>query len=104
MNTVEGQPVRCEVLNGHALPADAGNADDVCAVIKAAVSSLAPAANYSVEVRVLSPTSLAATVRLEAGQILPEQKLTISDRQLNRSAIQRFARTIGKQIAEASQK
>ena len=104
MGSANVQHKRCEVLNSQALPADAGNADEICAAIETAAGSLAPGAGYSVEVRVVSASSLAATVRLAAGEVLPERKLAISDRKLNRSAIQRFAQSIGQQIALASQK
>ena len=104
MSSAEDQSKRCVVRNGEALPVDAGSADEICAAIEAAASSLAPAADYTVEVRVLSSSSLAATVRLATGQVLPERKLAISDRTLNRSAVRHFAKGIGEQIARAGQR
>lgn len=103
MSSADIRPARCQLVGDRKLPADAGSGDEICAVIERVAATLAPSASYSVEVRVLSPSSMAATVRLATGQTLPEQKMAISDRKLNRGSIQRFARAIGTQIAQASQ-
>ena len=55
---------RCQVIGGEKLPAEAGSADEICAAILAAADSRGAGTSYSVEVRVLSPSSMAATVQL----------------------------------------
>jgi hypothetical protein len=93
---------RCEVVGAELLPAEAGGADAICAAIRAAAESQAPGVSFSVEVRVQSASSLAATVRLADGRTLAEQKMAVSDRQLNRGSIDRFAAAIAAEIGRTS--
>ena len=83
------------------MPADVGGPDAICAAIQAAAQKEAPGASFSVEVRVLSASSLAAIVRLADGRTLPEQKMAVSDRQLGRGSIDRFAAAIAAEIGRA---
>lgn len=102
MSHSASRPDRCQVIGGDKLPAEIGGARQICAAIEAAAASRAPEAGYSVEVRVLSDYMLSARVRMADGRALPEQKLAVSDRKLNRRSIDRFAITIGEAIAGAS--
>lgn len=96
-----GKPAVCRVIDGDKLPSDIGGPQALCAVIEAAIREKAPGTPYAVELRVLSAHSLAADVRLGNGQTLPEQKMAVSDRQLNRGSIERFAAAIASEIAKA---
>ena len=100
--TQSGSPDRCQVIGAEKLPAETGGARQVCAAIEAAAATRAPGSGYSVEVRVLSDSMLAARVRMADGQSLPEQKMAVSDRKLSRSSIDRFAIAIGEAIGRAS--
>ncbi|MEA3058271.1 MAG: hypothetical protein QOF34_1086, partial [Sphingomonadales bacterium] len=58
-----GQAQRpCRVSGADKLPAQAGGADAICAAIERAVAAGAPNVRYSADVRVLSKSSLAATL------------------------------------------
>ena len=94
-------PQRCVVVDAGKLPAEAGDAKSLCAAIEAAAERQAPGARYSVEVRVLSPASIAANVRLSDGKMLPEQRIAVSDGQLKRRSIDRFAEALAAVIAGA---
>ena len=92
---------QCSVSSAGKLPPAAGGAEAICAAIEKAVASAAPGADYRVEVRVLSPSSLAATIRTGDGRALPEQKMAVSDAALTKVSIERFARALGAQLASA---
>lgn len=92
----EAKPVACRVVDGDKLPAASGGADALCAAIEKAAQ-----ARFSVEVRVLSPSALAAAVTMADGRSLPEQKLVVSDRALTTSSFDRFARSIASEVARA---
>ena len=103
MNSPDHGP-HCQVTGEELLPAEAGGADAICASIRAAAQKQAPGVSFSVEVRVQSASSLAATVRLGDGRALAEQKMAVSDRQLNRGSIDRFAAAIAAEINRASKR
>jgi hypothetical protein len=91
----------CRIVSGAKLPAESGGERQLCAAIDAAAREVAPGTPFTVEVRVLSASSLAAIVTLQDGRKLPEQKLAVSDRKLNRESIERFAAAIAKAAADA---
>ena len=95
------RPAHCRVFGGEKLPAEIGGPQALCATIEAAVRQRLPSTSFAVEVRVLSDSSLAATVKLRNGRTLPEQRMAVSDRKLNRGSVLRFASAIASQIAEA---
>ena len=101
MGQAEMKPTACRVAGGAKLPAETGGERQLCAAIDAAARERASAVPFTVEVRVLSASSLAATVTLKDGRKLPEQKLAVSDRQLNRQSIERFAAAIARAAADA---
>jgi len=92
----------CTVDGSELLPAAAGGADSICAAIGEAARSRAPGISFTVEVRVLSASALTAVVRLSDGRTLPEQKMAVSDRQLNPASIERFAAAIAAEIGKAA--
>jgi hypothetical protein len=92
---------RCRVIGGEKLPADVGGSQSLCDAIEAAAASRAPGAEFTAEIEVVSPSSLSANVRLGNGTLLPKQELSVSDRQLNRSSIGRFASAIADVIGQA---
>ena len=97
------KPAReCRVENANKLPSDIGGERGICAAIEHAVVAEVAGADYSVDVRILSPNVIAATVTLADGRILPEQKMAISDSQMRKSAIDRFAKSLAVKITEAN--
>ena len=89
----------CRVVGGEKLPAELGGAAGLCAAVEKAIREKAPEARYFVELRVVSNHTLAASIKLGDGRALPERKMSISDRQFNRGAIDRFADSIASEIA-----
>ena len=94
MNSPSSKQVDCSVIGGDKLPAETGGPDAVCAAIARAAATDAPASRFSVEVRVLGSSSLAATLKTADGTTLPEQKFAISDRSLTKGSIERFAKAL----------
>lgn len=92
---------RCRVLGGEKLPAAIGGEEQICAAIEAAAAGV-PGEAYSVEVLVRSDYMLSAQVRMADGRSLPELKLAVSDRQLTRRSIERFATSVGEAIRRAA--
>jgi hypothetical protein len=90
----------CRVTGAGKLPAEAGGAAAICAAVERAVAAQAPNLRYSVEVRVLSRTALAANLET-AGRKLPELGFSISDRELNPRAIGQFADSVAAALAGA---
>jgi hypothetical protein len=103
MNSPSNEP-RCVVEHGDRLPPETGGAAALCAAIMKAAGERAGRLPATVDVRVLSPSSLSATVKLADGRVLPEQNMAVSDRQLNRQSIDRFAAAIAADIAKAGQR
>ena len=91
--------LRCQIVGGEKLPAASGGSKAVCAEIERAVADLAPRAHYSVEVKVISKSRLAAILVVN-GRRLPEQNFAIMDSDLNAGAIQRFARSLAAEVAK----
>ena len=92
---------RCAVVGGDKLPAESGGADALCNAIRNALAKEAPKARVTVEVRVLTPSTLATMLVVE-GRALPEQKFAVMDRNLNPRSIERFAQSIATKVAEAA--
>lgn len=100
MKTSSSEPL-CRVVGGNKLPAGSGGEQGVCAAVEQAVAAEAPQTGASIEVRVLSASSLAATITTADGRTLPEQRMATMDRTLTEASIQRFARTIAAELAKA---
>jgi hypothetical protein len=97
MNPPSANPAACRVIGGAKLPSESGGADALCAAIEQAAGTA-----FQVEVRVLSPSSLAASVTTADGRRLPEQRVEVSDRQLSKASFERFARSIASEVARTS--
>ena len=98
VSTSDGDPVSCTVVDGGKLPAGSGGAEAICGAIRQEAEAQAPGVSFSVEVRVLSPSQLAAIVTTAAGRRLPEMRLVTADREIAKSSLERFARSIIAQI------
>ena len=97
----QATPGRCHVVGGEKLPPAIGGGNAICVEIGRAVATVAPAARYSAEVRVVSSSRLAAVLKVD-GRLLPEQNFAIMDSELNAGAIQRFARSLAAEIKKAA--
>lgn len=91
----------CRISGAAKLPAEIGGSKALCAAIDAAARRHAPGARFTVDVRVMSPSMLAAVVTLSNGRKLAEQKIAVSDGALKRRSIERFADAIALQVAAA---
>jgi hypothetical protein len=91
----------CHVIGGEKLPAASGGSRALCAEVERAIARLAPTVQYRAEIKVLSPSRLAAGLVVN-GRDLPEQKFAIMDSDLNPGAIQRFAHSLATEIAKAA--
>lgn len=92
---------QCRVDGAEKALASVGGAEALCNAIAAAARAKAPGASFSVEVRALSTYSLAAKIRLADGRDLPEQRMAVNDRRIDRGSIERFAAAIADQIASS---
>lgn len=103
MNSPNKQLVDCHVVGSGLLPADAGGADGLCKAIRDAAADQAPGKRFAVEVRVLGRSMIAATITKADGTKLPEQKMAVSDSELNRSSLERFASALAGLVASSDQ-
>ena len=103
MSTSEQPQGPCRVTGAEKLPAEAGGAGAICAAVERAVAAQAPNVRYSVEVRVLSRTALAANLET-GGRSLPELRFSVSDRELNPLAIGHFADSVADALAAARER
>jgi hypothetical protein len=101
MNTKSHLTSHCHIMGDHMLPSSVGGGAAVCTEIEQAVVSVAPNVAYTAEVTVLSPSRLAAALVVN-GRPLPEQRFAITDRELNRGAIERFAHALAIEVAKAA--
>lgn len=101
MNSPSPQLVDCRVVGGDKLPASSGGTDALCAAIARAAAAEAPASRFSVEVRVLGHSSLAATLTTADGTSLPEHRFAVSDRSLTKGSIDRFAKALVGELVRA---
>ena len=99
--TQANSPDRCRVNGEELLPAEVGGPQALCGAIEAAADSRAPGIAFTVEIQVMSASSLSADVKLGDGTSLPKQKLSDSDRALNKSSVGRFASAIADAIVAA---
>lgn len=96
--TGAGQSASCQVIDGRKLPADSGGEKALCDAVSAAIQTHAPGQGYSVEIRVLGPSRLAASV-VKDGKVVAEPKMASSDKDLSGRSFRRFADAI---VAELS--
>ena len=100
MNSPAPAAGECRVIGEGKLPPEIGGADALCAVIRQAVSASAPGVAFTLDVKVLSDSMLAATVTTADGRKLPEMRHAVMDRTLTRSSVERFGRALGAQLAQ----
>lgn len=91
-------PGECRLVGGENLPSGV-DPDSICASITHAMTERAPAAHYSVEVRVLSKSRLSAALVVN-GHALPGQNLAVSDGVIGPAQIRRFAETLAAVAAQ----
>jgi hypothetical protein len=96
-----GPSGRCRIVAGEKLPARLGGGSALCAEVERAIAKVAPNARYSAEVKVISPSRLAAAVIVN-GRMLPEQKFAAMDRELDPASIQRFAQALAAEVAKVA--
>lgn len=101
MDTPAAQSEHCQVVNAGKLPAASGGATALCGAIERAVAKRAPGAEFSVRVRVLSPSRLTASVAAK-GRVLPEQSFASMDRDVDGRSFERFADAIAAQVAQSA--
>ena len=89
----------CYIAGGEKLPTSSGGSAAVCAEIERAVAAAAGTAHFRIDVKVLSKSRLAAGLVVN-GRTLPEQNFAIMDSDLNAGAIQRFAASLARIVAE----
>jgi hypothetical protein len=100
MASPSGQSTTCRIVDGGKLPDGSGGAAALCSAIERAAAAKAPGVAYTVEVRVLSSSRLAATVT-SGGRKLPEQNFATMDRELNSGSFDRFAAALADQLARS---
>jgi hypothetical protein len=93
---------RCIVVGAGKLPGEVSSGS-ICAAVERHIAAVAPAARYSVEVKVLSASGLATTLIVD-GRQLPEQKFGVMDRNLSATTVERFAQGIANAVAEAAKR
>jgi hypothetical protein len=96
MNSPSAKLTPCRVVDGAKLPTASGGVDALCSAIAQAAGEA-----FTVEVRVLSPSSLEALVTTADGRRLPEQRLDVSDAQFTKGSFERFARNLAGQVARS---
>jgi hypothetical protein len=89
---------RCQVVGAAQLPTETGGAHAICAAVELALQPVAPKP-AAIEVNVLSPHLLSATVMLADGRRLPAIKAGRSDRPLGARTIKMLADGIAAQVA-----
>ena len=102
--TAADQGAACQVIDGAKLPASTGGEDALCKAVTAAVDAHAPGQGYRVEIQVLGPSRLAASVLSKDGRKIAEQKMASSDRELTDKSFSRFADAIVAEISKSAAK
>ena len=99
MTSPSSQSTACRIVDGDKLPDESGGAAALCTAIERAAAARAPGVAYTVEVKVLSSSRLAATLTSN-GRKLPEQKFATMDRELNGGSFERFAAALADHLAK----
>ena len=94
------QSATCQVIDGGKLPANSGGAKALCEAVTAAVEAQAPGKGYSVEIRVLGSSRLAASVMTKDGRKIAEQNLASMDKPITSGSFKRFAAAIAAELAK----
>lgn len=92
---------RCVVAGAEKFrPGSIGGAA-ICSEVERAIAAQAPTARYSAEIKVLSPSRLAATLIVD-GRTLPVQNFAVMDGKLGATSIERFASALARAVVEAT--
>jgi hypothetical protein len=90
----------CTVTGPAKYVEEAGGTDALCQAVVAALAKAAPGA-HRVEVKLLSPSRMAAAVQLADGRTLPELRFAVSDGAIGAAVVRRFAQDIANQISSS---
>lgn len=101
MTESANSPVGCQVSGADKALAEAGGPRVLCDLIKRAAKVQAPGVPFDVEVHAPSTYSLSAKVRFPDGRVLPELKMAVSDRRIDRGSIERFATAVLDSVVKA---
>jgi hypothetical protein len=96
--TAVDQDAQCQVIGGEKLPAESGGAQALCEAVASALEAHAPGQAYRVEIQVLGPSRLAASVTSKDGRKVAQQKMASSDKNLTKRSFGRFADAIVAQL------
>ena len=102
--TAADQGAQCQVIDGGKLPADSGGAKALCDAVATAVEAHAPGQGYRIEIQVLGPSRLAASITSKDGRKVAEQKMASSDKNLTKRSFGRFADAIVAQLSRSAGK
>lgn len=89
----------CSVINAAKLPASSGRGSALCNAIIIAAGPRLVRSRARVVVRVQSHSMLIATLRTAQGRMLPEMTFVVSDKRIDRSSFERYAREIARQLS-----
>lgn len=101
MKPAETNQIRCTVIGAEKLPAEVGGSEGVCRSMLEAVSAVsgkAAASELSITVQIINAYTAAATVTMADGRKLAEQRVGISDRELNQRALAMLAQAVASQL------
>ena len=73
-----GPAAACAVVGSEKLPMKSGRSSVICAEVERAIAAQAPGVRYNIEINVLSPARLAATLIVN-GRTLPVQNFSVMD-------------------------
>ena len=104
MTNSKSGAVSCHVSGAEKALARAGGSTALCELIESAAKAKAPGVSFSVEVRAVTTYLLAAKIRFPDGRVLPELKMSVSDRYIDRGSIERFATSISEAAAVAGKR
>ena len=101
MSSAANPAGRCVLVGGDKLLQSLRLSQPICAQVESAITAEAPGAHYTVELRILSPARLAATLVVE-GHTLPVQNFAVMDGNLSDASIGHFARSLAAIVAKAT--
>ena len=104
MTAASDHRVQCNVTGGAKLRSVSGGASALCRAIEAAIGREAPGKSFSVDVRVLGPSRMSASVSTDKGRKVAEQSVSSMDRDLTSGSFERFARALAAEIARSGPK
>lgn len=92
---------RCRVVGEEKLSSASPNSAAICAEVERTITSEAPGAAYSVEIKVISPSRLATTLVVN-GRTLPVQNFAVMDGRLGTGSVTHFAKALAGAVADAA--